>query len=268
MTTMTRLGLAPIGLLLLLVAFAAPPAAARTLESVGAVGVRDGDRRDPKQRAVAAALREAVHRVAEELLVDAVLADEDEEAPEGPDLAAVLGNDMVAYTTRYKILEDRGIGPAMFVEEAGVSTEYVVVAEVQIEVDKVRERLVREGLLDAEASPLAVGNVLLEVEGLRVYPALEDLRAYLVESLGVRSATPVRLERGRTVLAVGTPLDAEDLVARLERSAPPHLAIVPLAARGAEARIGVRWTPASGDAPANGGLPPVETGFPEWARPD
>jgi hypothetical protein len=245
-------------------------AGSRSLESVGAVGVREGDRRDPKQRAVQAALREAVWRVAEELLVDAILVEDidgDDEPTEEPDLAAVLGDDMVPYTARFKVLEDRGLGPALFVETPGISTEYVVVAEVAVEVDRVRERLTRAGLLEPESFASRVGTVHLEVEGLMVYPALVQLRQVLIETVGAQTAIPVRIERGRALLAVGTSLAGPDLVSALERTAPEHLAIVPLAASGGDARIAVRWTPPIGEAPAGGALPPVQTGFPAWAKP-
>ena len=246
-------------------------AAARTLEAVGAVAVRDGDRSDPRERAVRRALREAVWRVAEEQLVDAILIESlDGESPaeaERPDLDKILGTDMVAYTTRYKVLEDRGIGPAMFVEEAGATMEYVVVAEVVVEADLIRERLTRAGLLEPELFGANVGTVKLEVEGLLVYPALTQLRELLVGPVGAQSAVPLYFERGRAVIAVATPLAGPDLVIALERVAPPNLAVVPLAADGGDVRIAVRWTPLTGDAPANGGLPPVESGMPNWAKP-
>jgi hypothetical protein len=257
---------AALGLALLAPAIAG----ARTIEAVGAVGVKENDRRDPKDRAVQAALREAVWRVAEELMVDAVLIEDPDRSrddPEEPDLAGILGSDMVDYTARFKILEDRGLGPALFVEEPGISTEYVVVAEVDVEVDRVRERLTEAGLLEPESFTPQAGTVQLEVEGLSVYPALRDLETLLVERLGARSAVPVRLERGRAVLSVGTSLAGPDLVSRLEASAPGNLSIVPLSASGGQARIAVRWAPAVDAAPAGGALPSVESGVPRWARP-
>ena len=143
-----------VSVISLSLAVAAGPLGARTLESVGAVGVREGDRSDPKQRAVEAAVREAVWRVAEELLVDAILVEELDEEPqlgeadeEEPDLDAILGEDMVVYTTRFKVIEDRGIGPALFVEDPEIVSEYVVVAEVVLETDRIRERLALAGLI-------------------------------------------------------------------------------------------------------------------------
>ena len=257
------------------------PVAARTLEAVGAVGVREGDRTDPKERAVEAAVREAVWRVAEELLVDAILLQEEppslampdapagvEEEEETPDLDAILGEDMVAYTARFKVIEDRGLGPALFAEGPGVVSEYVVVAEVVVETERIRERLTRSGLLEPEAAVAGLGTVELEIEGLLVYPALMELRELLVAGVGVERATPRVLERGRTVLAVETPLRGPELVAALERLAPLHLTLVALRASEDSARIAVRWNPPASAVPANGA--PGEgdpSELPTWATP-
>ena len=255
------------------------PLGARTLESVGAVGVREGDRTDPKERAVEAAVREAVWRVAEELLVDAILVQEEPtslempDAPAGveeeePDLDAILGDDMVVYTARFKVIEDRGLGPALFSEAPDVVSEYVVVAEVVVETERIRERLTLSGLLEPEAAVAGLGTVELEIEGLLVYPALMELRELLVGGVGVERATPRVLERGRTVLAVETPLRGPELVAALERLAPLHLTLVALRASDDSARIAVRWNPPASAVPANGAPgegDPAE--LPTWATP-
>ena len=135
------------------VAMWVPAAAAdlRRIEAVGAVGVRESDRSDPRAAAVDRALREAVLRVASEYLVDARWPadaedpdDPNSSAPgtEGPDLAKILGKDMGPYTARFKVIEDRGTGPALFIEDPAVTEEYVVVAEVIIDADRIREELV------------------------------------------------------------------------------------------------------------------------------
>jgi len=257
--------------LVLAVAPSAARAEPHTLESVGAVGVHEGDRRDPKQRAVQAALQEAVWRVAEDLLVDTLLLEslegDEETAAEEPDLARVLGDDMVVYTTRFKVIEDRGLGPALFIDDPEIAAEYVVVAEVVVEPQRIRERLVRAGLLSTEVTEIPTGTVHLEVEGLSVYPALSDLRLLLTDTIGAQSALPVRLERGRAVLAVGTPLAGEALVAELERTTPENLAIVPLAVSSDQARIAVRWTPRIEESPADRASAPADTEIPAWARP-
>lgn len=264
-----------VSVLSLSLVVAAVPLGARTLESVGAVGVREGDRSDPKERAVEAAVREAVWRVAEELMVDAILVETlDEELlpgevdEEAPDLDAILGGDMVVYTTRFKVIEDRGIGPALFVEDPEIVSEYVVVAEVVVETDRIRERLALAGLIEPVQSDPEIGTVQLEIEGLLVYPALSELRELLVAGLGAEEATPRVLERGRTVLAVRTPLRGPELVAALEQLAPRHLTLVALRTGEDFARIAVRWTPPALDSPANGAPGRSEDRtLPSWAAP-
>lgn len=245
-----------------LLAPAAPAAAEdlRQIEAVGAVGVRKGERADPRAGAVAQALREAVERVASELLADAALGPEAEEgAP--VDLAAVLGKDMGAYTSRFKVTEDRGLGPALFVEDPDVTTEYVVVVDALVDADLVRSRLVAAGALEPEAGTAESGVVLLEVEGLEVYPALADLRDLLERRVGAASALPREIEHGRATLEVRTSLDARGLAQAMEREAPPHMTIVPLGTEGSgRARIAVRWSPARFAPPDAADLPPVEAG--------
>ena len=113
-----------------------------------------------------------------------------------------------------------------------------------------------------------LGTVELEIEGLLVYPALMELRELLVAGVGVERATPRVLERGRTVLAVETPLRGPELVAALERLAPLHLTLVALRTSDDSARIAVRWNPPASAVPANGA--PGEgdpSELPTWATP-
>ena len=241
----------------------------RRVEAVGVVGVSENDRRDPRAAAVQRALREAVERVATEYLVDSIwpvdsedLDDRDSRRSEmdGPDFAAILGKDMGAYTARFKVLEDRGIGPVLFIEDPGVSEEYVVVAEVFVEADRVRERLVAAGLLEEQVDVGSTPVVQLVVQGLSVYPAFVDVRELITGPVGAESAVPVSFERGRATLAVATGMTAAQLVTAMEREAPPHLTVIRLGAIGAEPRIAVRWSP----RPKEAELPPVEARGPEW----
>lgn len=236
----------------------------RRVEAVGAVGVREGDRRDPRALAVAKALREAVLRVASEYLVDAEwpvdaenLDAENAQAAvtEASDLAKVLGKDMGQYTARFKVIEDRGTGPVIFVEDANVTEEYVVVAEVMVDADRVRDQLVTAGLLEEQVVAAATRVVHLAVQGLTVYPALVDVRELITGPVGAESAIPIEFERGRATLAVVTPMTGRQLVSAIEREAPAHLMIIRLGSHGTEPRIAVRWTP----PPEEVVLPPVES---------
>lgn len=235
----------------------------RRVEAVGAVGVREGDRRDPRALAVAKALREAVLRVASGYLMDAEwpvdaenLADENAQAAatEASDLAKVLGKDIGQYAARFKVIEDRGTGPVLFVEDANVTEEYVVVVEVMVDADRVRDQLVTAGLLE-ERVAAATGVVHLAVQGLTVYPAFVDVRKLITGPVGAESAIPIEFGRSRATLAVVTPMTGRQLVAAIEREAPAHLMIIRLGSHGTEPRIAVRWTP----PPEEVVLPPVES---------
>ena len=256
------LALASVGVLLVASSVAAD---VRRLEAVGAVGVAQDETRDPRQRAIDAALREAVGQVASELLVDAPLDEgsdgtHDDEASE-PDIATLLGDDMLRYALRFRVVDDRGIGPAMFVEDPAVTSEYVVVVEVEVESDRVRDRLVEAGLLRGDDDSAAQPALRLEVRGLRAYPAYEDLRRVLERASGGDPGTPLLFERGRTVLEVHTSHSGSELVEALVREAPAHLRVEPLGVRNGNATIAVEWSapPEPARVRAEGPLPAVES---------
>jgi hypothetical protein len=232
----------------LLLALAAAPAGAevRRLEAVGSVPVVPGAPGAPRDAAIDEALREAVSRVAQDLLVDS------ETGEEMPSLEQVLGHNLVQYTRQFRILEDRGERPALFAENPAVSKEYVVVVSVEVDVERVQSRLVEAGLL-RPGGPSAPGHrVRVEVEGLRDYAAYEALRKALVERAGARAAEPREFEPGRAVLEVESEDGGLDLLDRLEAHLPPGLAVRSLGASSDELRLAVEWTPPPAD-PAPGG---------------
>ncbi|MCG8591106.1 MAG: hypothetical protein MJE66_17580 [Proteobacteria bacterium] len=249
-----------LGVLLLLGAIAAPGWAGevRRLEAVGAVGLRgDGSPTGPpRDAAIQAALREAVTRVATEFLID-VVPDEnpDAEGDEEPTLEDVLGEDMVPYTTRFRILDDRGVRTALFSDEPGVSEEYVVVVEVAVDVSRVQTRLVEAGLIEGPETETV--RVPLQVEGVELFGAYQALRDLLLGPVGARGVVPVEWERGRVALEVETDQASEILLARMLRASSDELDIQALAADEGPLRVRVRWTPPPPEEPS-----PVGTGFP------
>ncbi len=223
-------------------------------ESVGVAPIT-ADTGVPRDAALRAAVRDAVVRAARRQLPDDFVPPGagrpgagDEPSPDEW-LAGRLGDDPFAYATRFRILEDRGQRPALFANEAGVESEYVVVAEVTVDAGAVRERLETLGLLAARGGG-AARRVTLVLEGLRDYRPLEVVRQTLLDDHGVRSALPVEFQRGRAVLAVDTDRDATRLVADLQRSAPEGLRVVAVQQSATEATLRVEWEP-----PA----PPAET---------
>jgi hypothetical protein len=234
--------------------FAAGGASAevRNLEAVGAAPVRRGEQATVSTRdaAVQAALREAVRRVARELLMDGLVPEDGEEAP----LDDVLGERMLPYTTRYRILDDQGERPAMFGEDPEITREYVVIVEVSVEAERVQQRLVEAGLLSSEQSTAEATRLRVEVRGLHEYPAYQAMRELLTGAGRAVSAIPVRLERGVAVLDLELPTrsarawgrdsrDAEQFVERLVSAGPPSLQIRPVQVEAEEIVLAVTWTP-------------------------
>ena len=68
------------------------------------------------------------------------------------------------------------------------------------------------------------------------------LREGLAGVRGVRSVLPLELERGRALLVVEADRDAEAVLARLMRAAPPGLVVTPIYAETAEVGVRVEWS--------------------------
>ena len=223
-----RARLAALGALALgaLPALAGPARAAeeRVVDGVGAVAVKGaapGRSGAPREAALKAAIVEAVRRVALDLLPPEAGAPDPEAAVD-----AALAPDPRAFANRFRILEDRGERPALLIEEPGVVTEYVIVVQAQVDVARVRERLVRAGLVSAgdTAPRQRLRIAIVDLDGYAGYMAVRTL----LDELGVKGAVPVEMERGHAVLEVESRMPPEQLLAQLVRSAPPELRLEPV----------------------------------------
>lgn len=247
-------GVAACGLALALLLASAAQAEIRQLEAVGAVPLAPDARHTTPLRdiAVRMALNEAVRRVALDLIpgMDPV-----EAAALLPD---VLGDEPFDYTTRFRIIEDRGERPALFAEDPDVQFEYVVVVEAHIDADRVEKRLEDAGLLAAGRDAAPHRDIRLVVQDLESFAAYAALRKALIEGVGVRSALPVEMERGRAELVVNTAHDPWQLLDELLRAAPPELLITPVDAQedALTLRIELEALPPEG----GGGAPPARAG--------
>jgi len=228
------------------------------LEVVGAVPLDEQMRASgiPKERAIDEALWEGVARVADDLLVDSILlepepgADGDGDAEGAIEsgseevvdpIRAALGDDMVPYTRSFRIVDDQGERPALFTDNPDAATEYVVVVEVQVETERVRERLVAAGLLEDEEQ-MALSGIELEVRELGHYGGYAELVALLIsEPVGAASASPREMERGRALLHIEAEWGATELLERLLAAAPPALRITPVEVREPR-ESGIGWT--------------------------
>ncbi len=247
-----RVGFWVIALVTVVLVLAAGPAAAeiRRIEEIGTVPIRSADKGSANARdaALQAALREAVRRVAQSFLMDAENAGP-ESGNDTDELEKVLGKRMVPYTTRFRVLEDRGERPAMFVEK-GVKTEYVVVVEVFVDADRVEQRLIDAGLLARDPLDGEVTRIDLELQGVKAYGAVMAVRELLTERVGVRSAVPRSFERGTAVLEVelaGADRDPVQLTEQLAALGPPELLIRVLSVDAMRAVVDVTWRPAAND---------------------
>jgi hypothetical protein len=205
----------------------APPAAAevRSIEALGAVPLNANSPPavPPRDAALRRALHGAVWRVA---LAELPGFDPSDEAAQAA-LKGALGKEPLDYATRFRVVEDRGERPALFSEDPGVETEYVVLVEVHVDTDRVRERLSAAGLLAPPSGDARRYRVRVVLEEVGSYGAYQAVRT-LLEEMGARSAVPVEMERGRAVLEVDGTRSPDALIAALVRAAPPNLSVVPL----------------------------------------
>ena len=249
----------------------------RRVEAVGIYGVRDAMRTKVivRDEAVENALWEGVSRVALELLGDGTRrlpgdAPGDGSGPEeggqpqrtnsegaadetgganGIDsetLRAALGDEVMPYTRSFRILEDQGEQPVLFDEDPDTKTEYVVVVEVFVDMERVEAALEQAGWIAASGAPAeSKGRLELELLGLERYEALEALMAGLGEALGADRVQLLEASPARQVLAVEGRFDARELEAWLLRFRHPQLLLdsVEGAGEGARLRVRARWLP-------------------------
>ena len=206
----------------------------------------------PKEAAIDQALWEGVSRVALELLLD----QQDEVVPDpdsGERLRAALGNAMVPYLRGFRIVEDQGERPVLFTDHPDAATEYVVVVAVEVETERIRERLVQTGLL-RDAVVGEVRGFELEVLGLDHYSAYQVLRELLeTDSVAVTSVTPREMRSDRVLLELQVDFGPDELVERMKAAAPEGLSIRAISTKvpGLEETAGLLTPPSPSLAPVD-----------------
>jgi hypothetical protein len=244
---------AALGLLLALGLVLAMPARAevRRLEVVGVVSADpDPERSTPlQQAALAKALDEAVARVAAGLLATPGGQVPDYDAP------AVLGTDSTEYAVRFRILEDRGERRPLLTGDESVTSEYVVLVEVHVDVERVRERLRDAGLLVTSREPPA-GSFRLEVLELGSPRAYTALRTALLGAAGADQVIPVEVEPMRAIFEVRTREGVRTTVSRLlEADLGEGLSLHALEQSSSRVRIRVREVVPEAPATTPGAIP-------------
>jgi len=140
-------------------------------------------------------------------------------------LRDALGRETVPYTKSFRLVEDQGERPALFTRDPDVATEYVVLMEVQVEVDRVRVRLEEMGLLTPLESSELTG-IRLEIRGLTHYGGYQALVGLLEgEAVAAEAVLPRHFAPGRVVVTVEGDWTPDELLERLEQAAPENLQI-------------------------------------------
>jgi len=216
--------------LALLTLLVASPASAevRRLEVVGVVPAgADAPPGVPvRQAALGAALSQGVERVARELLSGAAAADPD------LDLGQVLGGSPREFTLGYRVLEDRGERRALLLADPEISTEYVLLLEVFVDVSRLKSTLEAAGLLLQEPGAGTRQELRVVVEPLPSYRAYLALRERLRKVAGAGSVIPALFESGRVELRVDAELAPAELMDRLVMPPPEGLRLEPVSADG------------------------------------
>ncbi len=227
--------------------FQVPAAAARDVvrvESVGVAPVRS-DSASSRDAAVRKGLLDAVRQSAEELLATGMGDEfgdaEDLEAAEAAraELHQILGNKPLDYATRFQVVEDRGVGPALFGSDPDVETEYVVIVSVFVDRDRIRERLTRAGvILPPAGQDLRIQSRLI-LEDIGEYWAYAEIRRVLLEELKVHSATPREFSPGRAILELSAAQSPSEYLPSLQRSVSGQMDLVPLSVEADEMHLRV-----------------------------
>jgi len=241
----TRLAVAAAVFVLAAVIAGEAGAELRRVESEGAISVDAGVPRSspPREAAVRRALDGAVWEVARSLTPEIGEAEAAELLP------AALGSDPFLYTSRFRIVEDRGVVPT----SDGTGDEYVVVVESSIDAARVEERLRDAGLLFVRSGG-AERRITVVVEQLSDFAAYERLLESLVGGARAQSAVPVEFERGRAVIEVTAGSSPARLLDDLLATAPPGLEVTSLGIAGETLTLRVAWeAPPEPDPAYDGG---------------
>ncbi|MEZ4330481.1 MAG: hypothetical protein R3F35_01915 [Myxococcota bacterium] len=226
------------------------------VQVVGNHPIRESERArvNPRDEAIAGALWEGVSRVAMTLLEDegdaeSLASDSDDgDATAPPDRTTrfreLFGSNILPYTRGFRIVEDRGERPVLFTEDPGVRSEYLVVVEVAVDVDRVRDALARTGLLAPRDGARTDGRTVeLELVGIRRYPGLQRVLETLRQRLGVVRVETLELSPARQLLRLEGPLGPDELAARLERLDSAELILEPVEIdrEGGRIRVLAQW---------------------------
>jgi hypothetical protein len=111
-----------------------------------------------------------------------------------------------------------------------------VVAQVEVDVERVRKALIAAGVIDPVAKSEATtgGQLRLVVLDPPNYRLLTQLQTLIEEGMEHSSVLPLEFEQGKAVLAVRSDLAAESFARSLIRRLPEELHVIQATVRGDE----------------------------------
>jgi hypothetical protein len=203
-----------LGLLVLLLGPGTAVADLQRVEAVGSYGISEKIRKrvTPRDEAVQRAVWEGVSRVALEEIGEFSSTQEDVVV-----LRKALGEDMLPYTRSFRILEDKGESPVLFEEDPNITTEYIVVVEVLVDVDRVRSALDSAGLIADGGVQAVDAPILVELIGVGRHDAFEAIRDALISEVGAVRVETLGFARERQLLSVVGPFGPDELSTAMQR---------------------------------------------------
>jgi len=206
-----------------------------------------------------AALRQGLARAVAQVGRELVEADRRGPAPPELDVLAALGGAPADYTVRYRVRVDHGERTAEVLTDPGVTTEYALEIEVQVDVQRVARGLASAGWLSTlpDEVPSTAHRVVVETSDWGAYAAfVEQLRG----PGEARLAVPERFEAGRVLLRVEAPGRPDQLLDRLTSDPESPLEVIRLPGDESELRVQVRLRAAPASlAPREPGAGAIDT---------
>ena len=176
----------------------------------------------------------------------------------------IFGREILPYTRSFRILEDRGERPVLFADEPGVRSEYLVVVEVIVDVERVTAELARAGLVAAKSGSGPKQSITIELIGLDQHAGLRRLMEVLRGELAVTGIETLEFSPGRQILRLETDFGPAELAARLGRLKLADLILEPAEIDRERRRLRVlaQWFPPAlveEGAPGSTDLPSAAT---------